>query len=232
MAHPAYVVDIAFRQFLYYWQCGLQPSLYLDTNSDGTVFACSKVTGGQAYSETQVSRKPGRRSGRSSRRRRRKRHADSRDQTIQNATSTESFHENTFPHDYSGEEGSKELVTDDSQTFTLSDSQNFQPTFRNTIDDDGDTCTASDLIKLDMDPAFTQDLEADHVKSRNSSDKFFPILRPSPTDTATCSRESGRTRESRSDKDCQDSNDQVGSANPIPIEVAMLELLKHINAKW
>ena len=136
MAYPVYVVDIAFRQFLYYWQCGLQPSLYLDTNSDRTVFACSKVTGGQAYSETQVSRKPGHRSRRSSRRWRRKRNADRRDQTIQNATSTESFHENTFPHGYSGEEGSKELVTDDSQTFTSSDSQNFQPTFRNTIDDD------------------------------------------------------------------------------------------------
>ena len=220
MAHPVYVVDHALRQFLYYWQCGLRPSLYLDTNTDGTVFACSKVTSGQVTSELQDSRKLVRRSGHSSRRRRRRRRAGNQEETVLNEASTESYQETTFQQD-GWEEGSKEFNLDNSQAFSTNDEQNFEAGSIH-FTDDSDPCTEPEpnLIELDMDPSLISNLhEADHRDYHS-----FPSVQSSFSETA-CT-------DSCSDIPSQANTDGGGIANPIPIEVAMMELLKHINARW
>ena len=224
MAHPVYVVDQAFRQFLYYWHCGLRPSLYLDTNTDGTVFACSKVTSGQITSELQGGRQSVRRSGRSSRRRRRRRRADNREQPILSESGTDHSQETTLLQD-ERENESKELNLDNSHAFSKNDVQNFEAGFKNTTDD-CDPCISSNLIELNMDPSFSPDLhEADQITPTDSSSHSFQSVKSSLLETA-CSMDSG------SDITSQANTGDGGIANPIPIEVAMMELLKHINARW
>ena len=71
MADPTYLIEQAVGQFLNNWNCGLQPSLYLSTNSNGAVFVCAKVTSSnQPASYGSSVMKKSRRSGQSSRLRR------------------------------------------------------------------------------------------------------------------------------------------------------------------
>ena len=81
MANPAYVIDLAVRQFLYNWHCGLKPTLYFNTKSDGTVFICSKVTSQNFQTlPEEYSGNYCRKSGHSCRRRRNKRRGQSKAQ--------------------------------------------------------------------------------------------------------------------------------------------------------
>ena len=44
MAPPLFLAEQAMMSFIREWLCGLQPSLVLSTNSDGSIFISSKVT--------------------------------------------------------------------------------------------------------------------------------------------------------------------------------------------
>ena len=43
MAQPAMVIDHTLRQFIYFWHCGLQPSLTLETLENGEIVASASV---------------------------------------------------------------------------------------------------------------------------------------------------------------------------------------------
>ena len=45
MANPSSMIEHAVHLFLTQWFSGLQPSLYINTHSNGEVFVCSKVKG-------------------------------------------------------------------------------------------------------------------------------------------------------------------------------------------
>ena len=215
MAHPAYLVDQAFRQFLYYWQCGLEPSLYLNTNADGTVFICSKVnTITQACSD--MNRwKPRRRSGRGSRRRRTKKRAHTTGQPSSSEIDIEpSEEEFILEDDYSEGEPAEQQALETLKPLPP-DLQTSQPNFSNV-----DSCTASDdLIVLDtVSPISSDYQEADQVKS-SYSPHHMPTSPLVPLDSSQAIT-------------YQDDNVQDGYMAQIPIEVAMLELMKHINARW
>ena len=45
MANPSALIEHSVHLFLTQWFSGLQPSLYINTHSDGEVFVCSKVKG-------------------------------------------------------------------------------------------------------------------------------------------------------------------------------------------
>ena len=44
MAHPLLITELAVKQFVSQWNCGLRPSLQLTTKSDGSVLVASTVT--------------------------------------------------------------------------------------------------------------------------------------------------------------------------------------------
>ena len=83
------------------------------------------------------------------------------------------------------------------------------------------SCTASDdLIVLDTDSYISSECQdADQVLS-----SYCPHSMPTsplvPLDSSS------------QDTTYQDDTVQDGNVAPIPIEVAMLELMKHINARW
>ena len=43
MAQPAMVIDHTLRQFIYFWHCGLQPSLTLETLENGEIVTSASV---------------------------------------------------------------------------------------------------------------------------------------------------------------------------------------------
>ena len=44
MAYPTMVINNTVHQFIFFWNCGLQPSLSLDTSENGEIIASFKVT--------------------------------------------------------------------------------------------------------------------------------------------------------------------------------------------
>ena len=112
MASPSLLAEQATFQFFQHWSMGLQPSLSLTTNSDGSLCATLEVSSSLPYTSPQPKRRH--RSGRASRLRRqdRRNSTDSKSScTVQNAL--------TLPRPENTQEVLDEGMTNDLPTALL-----------------------------------------------------------------------------------------------------------------